>query len=106
MFPLKELAFTDGDFYITGLFGKKMKLILSLIDLTEKIFPLWCIFFSNLMIVFWVCNLLCTLGIADIVSSWNSSHYFWAYFAAIAVIASGASIIINVWVKISDQPLE
>lgn len=103
--PLKELAWAGGAFSIAGTFKPvhnsgmdKALLVRGL----EKLIPFGPVFFSTTMILFGVCHLLYTPGIADMVPSWIPNHFFWAYFSAAALICSGVSIVIKVWTRVSS----
>jgi hypothetical protein len=103
--PLKELAWAGGAFCIAGAFSptndvKNAKY--PIIGLFEKLIPFGPVFFSTTMILFGVCHLLYTSGIANLIPSWIPNHIFWVYFTAAALIAAGVSIVIKVWRSISS----
>ncbi|MDB5021659.1 MAG: hypothetical protein JWQ28_2786 [Pedobacter sp.] len=98
--PLKELAWAGGAFCIAGACKADDKLRAtqySLVRFLERLIPFGPAFFSITMILFGVCHLLYTPGIADMIPSWIPGHVFWVYFTAAALIAAGVSIVIKVW---------
>ncbi|MVN20748.1 DoxX family protein [Mucilaginibacter arboris] len=103
--PLKELAWAGGAFCIAGAVAPKgnsgcTKFLT--VRFLEKLVPFGPLFFSTTMILFGVCHILYTQGIADMVPAWIPWHFFWTYFSAVALIAAGVSIIIRVWIRISS----
>ncbi len=100
--PLKGLASPGGAFCIAGAYNRKDNQNQSkfpIIVFLAKLIPFGPAFFSTTIILFGVCHLLYTPGIADIVPSWIPGHYFWAYFSAAALMSAGVSIIVGVWAK-------
>jgi hypothetical protein len=98
----KELALAGGAFVIAGSFpitGNLDNQRSQLFVFLEKMIPCGRIFFSITMISFGIDHLLYTEGISLLVPSWISLRIFWTYFAAAALIASGASIISKIWIK-------
>lgn len=103
--PLKELAWAGGAFSIAGAFKPKVNLRAAkspLVEGLEKLIPFGPVFFSTTMILFGVCHLLYTPGIAEMVPSWIPNHFFWTYFSAAALIGAGVSIVIRVWTRMSS----
>ncbi|MEP7253870.1 MAG: hypothetical protein ABI683_15865 [Ginsengibacter sp.] len=99
----KELALAGGVFVIAGSFaiqGEKVHNKFSWLRTLEKLISLGGIFFSITMISFGVDHLLYTEGISTLVPSWIPGKIFWTYFAAVALIGSGISIVFKIWVKI------
>jgi uncharacterized membrane protein YphA (DoxX/SURF4 family) len=106
--PLKELAWAGGAFCIAGSFKRSDNQIFiknPIIGFLEKLIPYGPVFFSTTMILFGVCHLLYTPGIALMIPNWIPGHYFWTYFSAAALILAGVSIIIRVWIKNSSMLL-
>jgi uncharacterized membrane protein YphA (DoxX/SURF4 family) len=102
--PLKELAWAGGAFCIAGAFKPLYRGAGNngIVRLLERLIPYGPAFFSTMIILFGVCHLLYTPGIADMVPSWIPGHLFWVYFSAAALIAAGASILIGVSVRTSS----
>jgi uncharacterized membrane protein YphA (DoxX/SURF4 family) len=100
--PLKELAWAGGAFCIAGVYKSTNELGGLENPVTKflgKLIPFGPALFSTTMILFGVCHLLYTEGIATMVPSYLPGHMFWTYFSAAALICSGTSIVIRVWAK-------
>ena len=94
--PLKEFAYAGGAFAIankTSVDINKAGRKSTLIVLFEKLAPYGRIMFSITMISFGVSHFYYTKTVEDMVPSWIPSHLFWTYFAGIALIGAGISII-------------
>jgi hypothetical protein len=101
--PLKELAWAGGAFCIAGAFVPSITDNKSpIVAFLERLIPLGPWFFSTTMILFGVCHLLYTEGIASMVPSWIPWHFFWTYFSTAALISAGVSIVLKVWIKMSS----
>lgn len=93
--PLKVLALAGGAFVIAGLSGDaSIKNVL--LTVTEKLIPLGKIFFSITLISFGIDHFFYTDFVATIVPAWVPDHTFWTYFAGIALIGSGAAILLKI----------
>ncbi len=100
--PLKELALAGGAFCIAGSFKRSVNDWLSaaaIIRLLEKIIPFGRFLFCITMISFGISHFLYTETVAAMVPSYLPGRYFWTYFAAVALIAGGTGIVINVLLK-------
>jgi uncharacterized membrane protein YphA (DoxX/SURF4 family) len=98
----KELALSGGAFVIAGSFREEKAIVqkkLLFIKVLEKFIPLGGIFFSITMISFGIDHFLYTKHVAPLVPSWIPNAFFWTYFAAVALIGAGLSIILKIWVK-------
>ena len=99
----KELALSGGAFVVAGSLpngntqDQKNPVI---IQLLEKLIPFGGVFFSITMISFGIDHFLYAEGVATLVPSWIPNHIFWTYFAAVALIGSGAAIILKIKLKI------
>jgi uncharacterized membrane protein YphA (DoxX/SURF4 family) len=96
--PLKELALCGGAFVIAGAVSAKEESIdnrSSLIRILEKLIPAGKIFFSIMLIAFGIAHFLYIDNVATLVPAWIPGHIFWTYFAAVALIGSGAAMILN-----------
>jgi uncharacterized membrane protein len=66
----------------------------------EKLIPAGSIFFSITLIVFGVDHFIYDKGVATLVPRWIPFDLFWTYFAAVALIGSGVSIILKIKLKL------
>jgi len=96
---LKALAFSGGAFAIAGTLtetrtGAQSKLE-SWIHPMTKLIPFARIFFSIPILIFGFEHFLYPDFVATLVPNWIPWHLFWTYFAGIALLASGFSILLN-----------
>ena len=90
----KILALSGGAFVIADSFGDfELERPSVLLVFLGKLMPVGRIFFSIMLIVFGIDHFLYAQGVATLVPEWIPGHLFWTYFAAIALIGSGISII-------------
>ena len=73
----------------------------SLISLLEKIIPFGGVFMCITMISFGIDHLLYTEGVSTLVPVWIPGRMFWTYFAGVALIGSGITIILRIQLKLS-----
>jgi len=99
---LKALALSGGSLIMAASFlqesqpaDKKSPLTRA----TEKMIPAGRVFFSITLILFGIDHFIYTEFVATLVPSWIPGHYFWTYFAAVALIASGICIIFKIQLK-------
>jgi uncharacterized membrane protein YphA (DoxX/SURF4 family) len=99
--PLKELALSGGAFVMAG--SSKNELNTThrnyLFTVLEKFIPFGRIFFSITMILFGVAHFYYPEFVATLVPAWIPGATFWTYFAGIALILSGAAIILKIRLK-------
>ncbi|TWJ04935.1 hypothetical protein JN11_00658 [Mucilaginibacter frigoritolerans] len=100
---LKELAMAGGAFVVAGSFmtkdeGKENSLIM----LLERLIPLGNVFFCIMIVGFGIDHFLYADGISTLVPNWMPLHLFWTYFAGVALIGSGLSIILRIRLKLSS----
>lgn len=100
---LKELAIAGGAFVVAGSFmakdeGKENSLIM----LLERLIPLGSVFFCITMVSFGIDHFLYADGISTLVPNWMPWHLFWTYFAGVALIGAGLSIILRIRLKLSS----
>lgn len=62
--------------------------------------PMGRLFFSIMMIIFGIEHFLFAQGVKTLVPSWIPGNLFWTYFAGVALIGSGLSIILGIKVKL------
>jgi uncharacterized membrane protein len=94
--PLKVLALAGSAFVVAGsFFGNTDKQSPALRFLTPLI-PCGKIFFAIMMLLFGIDHFLYTEFVDTLVPDWIPGHVFWTDFAGIALIGTGASIILNI----------
>jgi uncharacterized membrane protein YphA (DoxX/SURF4 family) len=101
---LKELVFCGGAFVVAGSFLAKKendKKENVFVGLLEKFIPFGGIFMCITMISFGIDHFLYTDGVAGLVPNWIPWHIFWTYFAAVALIGSGITIILKIQLTLS-----
>jgi uncharacterized membrane protein YphA (DoxX/SURF4 family) len=99
----KELALSGGAFVMAGSFPEPIKNIQKksiAIGILEKFIPFGSLFFSITMVSFGIDHFLYTKNVALLVPSWIPAPVFWTYFAAVALIGSGAAIILKVKLRV------
>ncbi len=98
--PLKELAYAGGAFTIASQANTNtIKPKSPFIKILEKIAPFGRVMFSITMISFGVSHFYYTDTVENMVPAWIPLHRFWTYFAAIALIGSGISIVFMFRIK-------
>ena len=94
---LKALALSGGAFVASTFFhDNPPPLVLRL----EAIVPAGRIFFCITMVMFGVAHFLYADAVATLVPAWIPYNMFWTYFAAVALIGSGLSIIFEIKLKL------
>ena len=95
-FAFKALALAGGGFAVAGAYSKHGNAIESTpLQWLEKIIPWGGVFFSITMIVFGVIHFLYADAVTMLVPEWIPGRIFWTYFAGVALIGSGAAIILR-----------
>jgi len=94
----KEFALSCGAFVIAGCFSTKNENALT--TFLTKLIPFGTIFFSITMISFGIDHFLYTKDVADYIPSWVPNHIFWTYFAGVALIGSGVTIILKIKLRL------
>jgi len=99
--PLKELALSGGAFVMAGLAKNESNTPHKnyLFIVLEKFIPFGRIFFSITMLLFGVAHFYYPEFVATLVPAWIPGHTFWTYFAGVALILSGAAIILKIRLK-------
>ena len=92
--PLKELALSGGAFVMAGLSNDTPKHKSLLI--IEKLIPLGKFFFATTLLLFGIDHFLYTEFVANLVPAWVPDHIFWTYLAGVALIGTGAAIILKI----------
>lgn len=88
----KILAFSGSAFIIAGSF-KKNDNSSGLSNALESLVPLGRFFFGVMLFVFGIDHFLYAQGVATLVPEWIPGSMFWTYFAGVALIGAGGSII-------------
>ncbi len=100
----KELVLSGGAFVVAGSFhtgNENRQNESSLIRLLEKIVPFGSVFMCITMICFGIDHFLYAEGVSTLVPAWMPGHMFWTYFAGVALIGSGITIILRIRLKLS-----
>jgi uncharacterized membrane protein len=90
----KELTLAGGALVIAGCFSERTEN--PVIRFLDKMIPYGAILFSITIISYGIDHFLYANEAADYVPSWVPYHMFWAYFAGIALLGSGAAIILKI----------
>ena len=94
---LKILAFSGGALIIADSFeDDESEKPSALNRMLEKMIPAGRFFFGIMLIVFGIDHFLYAQFVATLVPDWIGGHMFWTYFAAIALIGSGVSLITKI----------
>ena len=101
--PLKALALSGGAFVVAGSFPEARANAgseSSLVRLLGRLIPVGGILFSVTMIIFGIDHFLYPEFVARIVPGWIPGHFFWTYFAGVALIGAGVGIITRIKLKV------
>lgn len=94
---LKELALAGGAFIMAQLSVNTANNHTT--NLLEKLMYFGRIFFGIMLIAFGLDHFYYTDFVATLVPSWIPANIFWTYFAGVALIGSGAAIILKILIK-------
>jgi len=98
---LKMLALSGGAFVVAGSYpNNEISIQSSRTKFLERLIPFGRVFFSVTMIIFGIDHFLYVEFVAALVPDWIPWHLFWTYFAAIALIGSGVTIILKIKLKL------
>ena len=99
---LSALAFAGSSFQMAASLRNDTSIRKSniIIHWLEKLIPLAGIFFSMMLIIYGVDHFLFIEMVSTLVPSWIPNHYFWTYFAGVALIGAGVAIIFKIKVRI------
>lgn len=98
----KMLAFSGNAFIVANSFNRTGKSA-GATKAFERLLPLGSFFFGLMLLVFGIDHFLYAQGVATLVPDWIPGNLFWTYFAGVALIGAGGSIIIKFqlrWVAI------
>jgi len=98
--PLKELVFAGGAFAVAGIYpasDKEGKLLRFL----DKFIPFAGTFMSITMILFGIDHFLYVDFVVKLMPVWIPGSLFWTYFAGVALIGAGITIILKIKLKLS-----
>jgi hypothetical protein len=93
--PFKELTLSGGFFVVAGSLSSERNTSAP-IKFLENLIPLGKYFLAITMVLFGIMHFVYPSFVAPLVPNWIPWHMFWTYFAAIALIAAGLGIILNV----------
>jgi uncharacterized membrane protein YphA (DoxX/SURF4 family) len=97
--PLKEIALAGGAFVVAASF-KDDKTTSKLLISLERIAPYGNLFFLFTMTAFGIGHLMYVQYLEKILPAWIPDHVFWVYFSGVALIASGAAIILGIRIRV------
>ncbi len=95
----KELAFAGGALVIAGCFPGKNEN--SLFRFLGKLTPFGAILFSITIVSFGILHFLFAKEATSLVPSWIPYHLFWIYFAGVALIGAGITIILKIMARLT-----
>jgi uncharacterized membrane protein YphA (DoxX/SURF4 family) len=96
---LKELVFCGGAFIVAGSLPAEHRN--ALIKFLEKFIQFGPAFVCITMISFGIDHFFYADGVSTLVPNWIPGHLFWTYFAGVALIGSGITIILKIKLKLS-----
>lgn len=91
----KELTLSGGAFLVAGSLPRENK-VSDMENFLEKLIPAGKYFFAVTMMVFGYMHFHYRDFVATLVPNWIPWHVFWTYFAGLALMAGGLSIIVNI----------
>ena len=98
---LKILAFSGGALIIAGSYEDDESIKPSALNRKlGKLIPLGRFFFGVMLIIFGIDHFLYAQFVATLVPEWIGGKMFWTYFAAIALIGSGVSLITKIKISL------
>lgn len=98
---LKILAFSGGALILAGSYDDDESVKPSALNRTlEKLIPLGRFFFGVMLIVFGTDHFLYAQFVATLVPEWIGGNMFWTYFAAVALIGSGVSLVTKIKISL------
>jgi len=97
---LKELVFAGGAFAVAGMYQGSAKEG-GLLRFLEKFIPFAGTFMSITMILFGIDHFLYIDFVVKLMPMWIPGPFFWSYFAGVALIGSGITIILKIKLKLS-----
>jgi uncharacterized membrane protein len=98
---LKELALAGSGFVVAGSYPVSNQISSGFINGLETMIPYGKVFFSVMLILFGIDHFLYTQWVAMLVPNWIPGHIFWTYFAGVALIGAGITIILKIQLKLS-----
>ena len=90
----KILAFSGSAFIIANSFNRIGKSG-GVTNPSERLLPFGRFFFGLMLLVFGIDHFLYAQGVATLVPGWIPGSLFWTYFAGVALIGAGGSIIMK-----------
>lgn len=97
---LKILAFSGGALIIADSFDDESERRSALVSTLGRLIPLGRFFFGIMLIVFGIDHILYAQFVSTLVPDWIGGHMFWTYFAAVALIGAGVSLITKVKISL------
>ena len=98
---LKVLAFSGGALIIAGSYeDDEVNQPSALNGTLGKLIPAGRFFFGIMLIVFGIDHFLYAQFVATLIPDWIGGNMFWTYFAAVALIGSGVSLITKIKISL------
>jgi uncharacterized membrane protein len=94
--PLKVLALAGSAFVVAGSYSGESDIESPAFRFLSPFIPCGKIFFAIMMLLFGIDHFLYTEFVDTLVPDWIPGHVFWTDFAGVALIGTGASIILNI----------
>jgi uncharacterized membrane protein len=94
--PLKVLALAGSAFVVAGSFVEASNIESPALAFLTPLICWGKIFFAVTMLLFGIDHFLYTEFVDTLVPDWIPGHVFWTDFAGVALIGTGASIILNI----------
>lgn len=94
----KLLAFSGSSFIVARSFDKPFQA--GFLGAVETLASFGRIFFGIMLLVFGIDHFLYAVGVATLVPNWIPFNLFWTYFAGVALIGAGISIILRFQVRL------
>ncbi|HLI94413.1 MAG TPA: hypothetical protein VKU83_12405, partial [Puia sp.] len=102
--PIEESAFVGASLIVASSYPPytgKSAFIRSL----SRLIPLGGLFFAIMLICYGTDHFVYTSFVSNMVPAWIPSHFFWTYFAGVALISAGIAIALRIGVRVAASLL-
>lgn len=97
---VQSSSFAGSSFILAASLRKDTNHQIKIIQWLEQLVPYGRIFFSIMLITYGADHFLYPDLVSTMVPSWIPFHYFWTYFAGLALIGAGLAIILKIKLKL------